>query len=565
MHRAPTRARGERGESPPFCAVNFVSVEIMRSYRRGSMALHFRRGEVLRRELVRVNADSANLQGSPTVHFTLPTGTPAAWDMSSAVLMVELELKTSAGDPFEFGNIETDRAMAQEMFSSHLFSTIQTRVNGIDCSDEDGTRRAFPEAIRKFHTRPAGHFASAFRLGTASEAAEARSGAAATVRSLPPEFDAAAGYQAGEFLDAGVDGYIGINYPSVLGVGGPNDTRVDARKAARRRFIARNRIVVAYRPECAMTKLNSLLPCDVHAEMLFEKNPQLEHLLQVQIKDKQIAPGPPPVLIDFPQAGAPQVTWANMYLLVTRVVPRTAASPALYRPVVMQTQRHVYNSMVLPRPVGNSASFSFPSVVTGPRPDAIILCVTADAPVVGSTFQSTAADGSGGAPEAGRTLSLLAAGKGAAIASNKALADRSAPYVTFTSLRCRWGSEGIPAYGPIQQTDADQAAVPMLYEMHKNLAAKLGGAGLSYAEFCGHQMVCFDTSLELNEQTPEDPDVGALSIEMTLGQSAPEGGAPAENVFRLHVVALYSGTNASLALGEHSPSAGGRRDVQRGW
>ena len=519
-----------------------------------SAPLKFARSEILRRELIRVDPDSANVDGSPTIRFTLPTGSPGAWDLSTLTVMCEVTIRNSAGNRFPQTSTIEGRVFAQEMISSHLFSTISGKLNGVDVSDEDGGLRSFPDAYRKMLTRPAEHFASRVTGGVVPLAAGMRYGSPTALNQLGYtgyDAESAPGYRAGEFLDSvdtafhadasGPDG--------VLGLGGPADTRVNARKLMRARFLTGLQTNIAFKPHCALTSLEGLIPADVSVEVALEKNSNLAHLIQAR-----------PGFADLP----PKVTWKRCYLLLTRIVPKATHAPALYRPIVAPCTRHVYTNMVLPRQVAGTASFSLPQLITGPRPDVILFAVTADAPIVGSTFASVDDAGGAGDDPPGRSISLLGSGQGASITSNDAGADRTAPYVTIAEFRATWGGEQLPAYGPIRQSDRTQEACAEYFELHKQVAEKLGGGGLSLGEFEAHFHVALDMSKEID--VDEKKEAGALSVNLTLTQSCMGTAvAGAANTFRLHTVALYHGGTSAIMLGDHSASASGRRAVTNGW
>eukprot|EP00050_Salpingoeca_kvevrii_P005429 m.282508 g.282508 ORF g.282508 m.282508 type:complete len:523 (+) comp11112_c0_seq3:626-2194(+) len=521
-----------------------------------SAPLRIPREDRLRVEQVLVQPALANLQGSDTIRFALPEG-PGALDMSSLIVHLELELKDSAGAAFPHDALATSRVFAQEMFTSWIFSGIEGRINGMSISDDDGQMRGFPEAYRKMLSRPRGWFASAIRPASVPDSPAVRGNAATGgVIALNPEIAAEEGFALGEFLDSCATGFSDAANPAVIGIGGPADTRLDARKMARSRYLAPNTLAVAWKPDCAITRIDGLLPAGgTSIELLFEKG-RPEHLVQIYEAFDNGEPGK--------GVGAPRITWHKMYLTLDRIIPKSAASPALYRPIVARTTRHIYNSVVLPRSIGSNASFNLPQLITGPRPDAVIFSVTPDAPVVGNTFRTQDDTAANPADYRGNNISLLGSGRGAAITANDAAADFTAPYATFTSFRARWGSEPLPAFGSITQTDAVQGALQIYYQMHRQMAAKLGGGGLSLGEFTSHFHVALDMSKEISEG--EEEDNGSLSLEFSLAQSGVKAGqVPQEATLRLHVVALYHGGRASVMIGEGSANQTGRREVVRGW
>eukprot|EP00050_Salpingoeca_kvevrii_P005484 m.283792 g.283792 ORF g.283792 m.283792 type:complete len:528 (+) comp11120_c0_seq5:8773-10356(+) len=526
-----------------------------------SAPLRFTKEEVLRRELVKVQSAVSNIAGSDTIQFALPEGV-GAWDPSSLTVHIEMDLRDSAGARLPQGTYEESRVFAQEMFTSAIFSEIESRINAVTVSDDEGGNRYFPEAYRKMLSRPKGWFASAVRPAISISGAGTLPGTAPadvnTLRVLAPEFAGTEGFAYGEFLDSADTHYVSAANPAVIGVGGPADTRVDARKLARRRYLARDTLAIAWKPDCSLTRIDGLLPGDCKIELLLTKNLNLNHLVQA--------------VTGF-VAGPPQVTWRDIYLTITRVIPKSAASPALYRPIVCRTTRHVYNSQVLPMAIGPNASFNLPQLLTGPRPDMVIFALTADAPVVGASFTTRNA----ATPPAdelqydGRSISLLGSGRGAAVTAAPSAGagithyeHRTAPYLSISSFRARWGSEPLPAFGAITQTDATQGAARTYYEMHLLAARRMGGGGLSFGEFVAHQHVVLDMSREISET--EEGDSGSLSLEFSVAQSGVLAGhAPPANTFRLHTIGIYHGGSAAIMLGEHSPSASGRREVTRGW
>eukprot|EP00050_Salpingoeca_kvevrii_P005228 m.275373 g.275373 ORF g.275373 m.275373 type:complete len:518 (-) comp11094_c0_seq3:170-1723(-) len=516
-----------------------------------SAPLRFTKEQVLRRELIQVAPTLANIQGSDTIMFQLPEGI-GSWNLSTLTAHLELEIKNGATPPaaFDQSTYTTPGVMAQEMFTSHLFQNIQCALNQEDFSDGDGPQRSFPEAYLKMLRRPAGWFSSAVRPLVAPLGADDRFGAPTASRVLGVEHDIRDGYAYGEFLDSANTAYADAANPAVLGVGGPADVRLDPRKLARRRYLAGSTLAICYKPDCALTRIDGLVPADVQVELNFQKNGNLNHLIQA---------------VTGYTAGAPTVTWKSFILTVTRVVPKAEFSAQLYRPIVARTTRHVYASRVLETPIAGSMAFSPNKVLTGRRPDMVVIAITADAPITSSSFASLDNTGANSANHDGRSISLLGSGRGAAVTSDDGTAggDRTAPYVSFESFRATWGDEHIPAFGPIRQKDAVQGAAHRYYDLHRLGAQKLGGSGLTFGEFQAHFHIVLDLSKEIQES--EDSESGQLDLDFTLAQSGVKGQAPAPNTFRLHTVAIYHGGPAAVMMAEHSASAAGRRDVKRGW